>query len=60
MDQIRTIEKQRIVRTLGRLSNREVKEVKTVMKEAFIDWLKETMGNNADALWRVTVWRWVF
>ena len=37
MDQIRTIEKQRIVRTLGRLSNREVKEVKTVMKEAFID-----------------------
>lgn len=37
MDQIRTIDKQRIVRTLGRLSNREVKEVKTVMKEAFID-----------------------
>jgi mRNA interferase MazF len=37
IDQIRTIDKQRIVRTLGRLSKPEVKEVKSVMKETFID-----------------------
>ncbi len=37
IDQIRTIDKLRIVSTLGRLSNPEVKEVKSVMKEAFID-----------------------
>ena len=37
MDQIRTIDKLRIVSTLGRLSNPEVKEVKSVMKETFID-----------------------
>ena len=37
IDQIRTIDKQRIVRTLGRLSKPEVKEVKSVLKETFID-----------------------
>jgi mRNA interferase MazF len=37
IDQIRTIDKQRIVKTLGRLSKPEVKEVKSVMKETFID-----------------------
>lgn len=37
IDQIRTIDKPRIVRTLGRLSKPEVKEVKSVMKETFID-----------------------
>lgn len=37
IDQIQTIDKQRIVRTLGRLSKPEVKEVKSVMKETFID-----------------------
>ncbi|MBS4060025.1 MAG: type II toxin-antitoxin system PemK/MazF family toxin [Bacteroidetes bacterium] len=37
IDQIRTIDKQRIVRVLGRLSKPEVKEVKSVMKETFID-----------------------
>lgn len=37
IDQIRTIDKQRIVRILGRLSKPEVKEVKSVMKETFID-----------------------
>ena len=37
IDQIRTIDKLRIVSTLGRLSNPEVKEVKSVMKETFID-----------------------
>ena len=37
IDQIRTIDKQRIVRTLGTLSKPEVKEVKSVLKETFID-----------------------
>ena len=37
IDQIRTIDKQRIVKTLGRLSKPELKEVKSVMKETFID-----------------------
>ena len=37
IDQIRTIDKQRIVKTLGRLSKPEVKEVKSVLKETFID-----------------------
>ena len=37
IDQIRTIDKQRIVKTLGRLSKPEVKEVKSVLKETFVD-----------------------
>jgi mRNA interferase MazF len=37
IDQIRTIDKQRIVKVLGRLSKPEIKEVKSVMKETFID-----------------------
>ncbi len=37
IDQIRTIDKQRINKVLGRLSKPEVKEVKSVMKETFID-----------------------
>ncbi len=37
IDQIRTIDKQRIIRILGKLSNREIKETKSVMKETFID-----------------------
>ncbi len=37
IDQIRTIDKQRIIKILGRLSKPEVKEVKSVMKETFID-----------------------
>ncbi|HAH57347.1 MAG: type II toxin-antitoxin system PemK/MazF family toxin [Lentimicrobium sp.] len=37
IDQIHTIDKQRIVKILGRLSKPEVKEVKSVMKETFID-----------------------
>ncbi len=37
IDQIRTIDKQRIVRIVGRLSKPEVKEVKSVLKETFID-----------------------
>ena len=37
IDQIRTIDKQRILKVIGRLSKPEVKEVKSVMKETFID-----------------------
>ncbi|MEA3495598.1 MAG: type II toxin-antitoxin system PemK/MazF family toxin, partial [Bacteroidota bacterium] len=37
IDQIRTIDKQRIIRALGRLSKLEIKEVKSIMKETFID-----------------------
>ena len=37
IDQIRTIDKQRIIKILGELSNREIKETKSVMKETFID-----------------------
>lgn len=37
IDQIRTIDKQRIIKVLGRLSNPEIKEVKSVMKETFVD-----------------------
>lgn len=37
IDQICTIDKQRIVKTLGRLSKPELKEVKSIMKETFID-----------------------
>ena len=37
IDQIRTIDKQRIVKTLGRLSQPEIKEVKSVIKETFVN-----------------------
>ncbi len=37
IDQIRTIDKQRIIKILGRLSNPEIKELKSVLKETFID-----------------------
>ena len=37
IDQIHTIDKQRIIKILGRLSKPEVKEVKSVLKETFID-----------------------
>ena len=37
IDQIRTIDKQRIVKVIGRLSQPEIKEVKSVMKETYID-----------------------
>ena len=37
LDQIRTIDKQRLIKRLGRLSNPEVKGVKGVIKEAFVD-----------------------
>ncbi len=37
IDQIRTIDKQRIIKILGRLSRSEIKEVKSVIKETFVD-----------------------
>lgn len=37
IDQIRSIDKQRIVKDLGRLSLPEIKEVKSVIKETFVD-----------------------
>ena len=37
LDQIRTIDKQRIVKPLGRLSKPETKELKSIIKETFVD-----------------------
>jgi mRNA interferase MazF len=37
LDQIRTVVKQRIIRDLGKLSRPEIKEVKSILKETFID-----------------------
>lgn len=37
LDQVRTIDKQRIVKKLGRLSKPEIKEVKAIIKETFVD-----------------------
>lgn len=37
IDQVRTIDKQRIIKLLGRLSQPEMKEVKSVIKETFVD-----------------------
>ncbi len=37
IDQIRTIDKNRIVRKLGELSNKEKKEIKAVIRETFVD-----------------------
>ncbi len=37
LDQIRTVDKQRIIRILGTLKDSEVKEVKKVIKETFVD-----------------------
>jgi mRNA interferase MazF len=37
LDQIRTIDKQRIIRDLGKLSKPEIREVKSILKETFVD-----------------------
>jgi mRNA interferase MazF len=37
LDQIRTIDKQRILKELGKLSKPEIKEVKAVLKELLVD-----------------------
>ncbi|WP_339794974.1 MAG: type II toxin-antitoxin system PemK/MazF family toxin [Imperialibacter sp.] len=37
LDQIRTIDKQRVIRLLGKLASNEITEVKRVLKETFVD-----------------------
>jgi mRNA interferase MazF len=37
LDQIRTIDKQRIIKDLGRLSKPEIKVVKEIIKETYVD-----------------------
>ena len=37
LDQIRTVDKQRILKELGRLTKSEIKKLKSVMKETYID-----------------------
>ncbi len=37
LDQIKTIDKQRIIKNLGRLRGPEIREVKAVLKETFVD-----------------------
>lgn len=37
LDQIRTIDKQRIIKELGKLSKLEIKEVKSILRETFVD-----------------------
>jgi len=37
LDQIRTIDKQRIINELGKLAKAEIKEVKAILKETYID-----------------------
>ena len=37
LDQIRTIDKQRVVKTFESMSNLEIKSVKSVIKEIFVD-----------------------
>ncbi|MFA6402459.1 MAG: type II toxin-antitoxin system PemK/MazF family toxin [Salinivirgaceae bacterium] len=37
LDQIRTIDKQRIIRDIGHLSKQETKLVKSILKETYID-----------------------
>ncbi len=36
-DQIRTIDKQRILKSIATLSRHEIKELKAVLKETFVD-----------------------
>ena len=37
LDQVRTIDKQRIIKSMGRLSKPEVREVKSTIKETYVD-----------------------
>ncbi len=37
LDQIRTIDRQRITKKLGRLTTKEVEKVKNIIKETFVD-----------------------
>lgn len=37
IDQIRTVDKQRIIKVLGRMTKPEIKEVKLIIKETFVE-----------------------
>lgn len=37
LDQIRTIDRKRVVKTLGAISDNEIQEIKLVIKEMFVD-----------------------
>jgi len=37
VDQIRTVDKIRIIKLLGKLTNSEIKKIKSVIKETFVD-----------------------
>jgi len=37
LDQIRTIDRQRIIKELGKLSRPEIKKIKDIFKETFVD-----------------------
>ncbi|NOY36711.1 MAG: type II toxin-antitoxin system PemK/MazF family toxin [Chlorobi bacterium] len=37
LDQIRTVDKQRVIKVLGSLSKAEIKKVKAIIKETFVD-----------------------
>ena len=37
VDQIRTIDKKRVIKVLGRMTKPEIKELKSVIKETFVD-----------------------
>lgn len=37
LDQIRTVDRQRIIKVLGKLTEREIEKVKEVLKETFVD-----------------------
>ena len=37
VDQIRTIDKKRVLKVLGRMTKLEIKELKSVIKETFVD-----------------------
>ena len=37
LDQIRTIDRQRIIKKLGNLSAKEIQKIKNVLKETFVD-----------------------
>lgn len=37
IDQVRTIDKQRVIKTLGKLSSKEILSCKEVIKETFVD-----------------------
>ena len=37
LDQVRTIDRQRIIKVLGQLSGKEIQQTKAVLKEIFVD-----------------------